>query len=206
MPNNVSQPGVGGVLPSAMAPWPTPVPRRAGPGEGTQTAQTAGAAGGKPQQPPLHGQVGLASVRPSAHRDLRVQVMGLQRSYSRPSGGRLPPTSSLNPRETGSGWGAPDGPTRSLTGPQAPAPCPPRAGLRPSSEAPCHALPALVRQLGPWALVPTTGPPAVKRASKGSSAVPSSQGPARPSPRGRGCPPSVGLGAPVPVWTGGGPG
>lgn len=132
--------------------------------------------------------------------------MGLQRGYSRPSGRRLPPASSLNPRETRKWVGVPDGPKRSLTGPQSPAPCLPRARLCPSSEAPHHALPALIRQPGPRALVPTAGPPAVKTVSKESPAAPSSlKGPACPPLRGRGCPPTVGLGARVPVWTGGGP-
>lgn len=186
--------------------WPPapPMLRQAGPEEGTQDTQPARLQGqhGADVRSPPHGRVGPACMLPSARRDLCVQVVGLQGGYSQPSARRLPPASSLNPRETRK-RGVPNGPTWSLVGPQSPASRPPRAGLCPSSAAPRSALLALLRQPGPWALVPTAGPPAVKTASKGSPAALSSlKGLARPSPWGRGAHP---LWARAPVWTGGEP-
>lgn len=116
-PMMVSQPGAGGVLPAAMAPCPTRAPTgRAGRGHsGPQPARLQGQHGADVRSPP-HGRVGPACVLPSARRDLRVQVVGLQGGYSQPSARRLPPASSLNPRETRK-RGVPDGPTRSLVAP-----------------------------------------------------------------------------------------
>ena len=194
----------GGCSAGCDGPLPHPVLRQAGLGEGTQDTQPAR----------LQGQHGADTAVTSARPSRASLCAALCPQRPACVGGETPgglqpavfqeayPASSLNPRETRK-QGVPDGPTRSLMGPQSPASRPPRAGFRPSSAAPRGALLALLRQPGPWALVPTTSPPAVKTASKGSPAALSSlKGLARPSPRGRG---AHSLWARAPVWTGGEP-
>lgn len=202
-PMMVSQPGAGGVLPAAMAPAPPRAPTgRAGRGHpGHSAGQTAGAARGTHS-----GHLRTAESRQPMCCPLPAETRVCRRWDSRGvTASRLPGGfPSLLPKPPrNQEVGVPNGPTRSLMGPQSPASRPPRAGFRPSSAAPRGALLALLRQQGPWALVPTASPPAVKTASKGSPAALSSlKGLARPSPWGRGAHP---LWALAPVWTGGEP-